>query len=347
MKHLALKSGFIGVMAALSLGAAVSGQVPAIVAEVDGLVLQSDQQLVGKDLVPLSHTQIRDPRSPEEWVEARYGATHSLPLEPVTLPDGRSGLTFLIGEQGAPYRHLVVEDEMGVLSHYRTPVNAANKDGIPAFREALDVELPSAGPGDLDAVDAAPEMTQAPASATPERAAQAASSYGTRLGSFNGVDVYSNGSSSYASNVYYTLNGYRTGMKWQCVEYTSRYFWQKFARKIAGGNANSFYSSALSKGLNRAPNGSTKSPQVGNLICRNGGSYGHCAIVSSVNASSGYLTVVHQNWSNTTADATGKQLTLSKKTVNGKTTYTVGGFSTNYPVVGWMWPCTGTCKEYK
>ena len=62
MKHLALKSGFIGVMAALSLGAAVSGQVPAIVAEVDGLVLQSDQQLVGKDLVPLSHTQIRDPR---------------------------------------------------------------------------------------------------------------------------------------------------------------------------------------------------------------------------------------------------------------------------------------------
>src|SRR5947207_3415286 len=49
-----------------------------------------------------------------------------------------------------------------------------------------------------------------------------AAPFGTDLGSFNGVTVFSNGSSGYYSGLSNTLNGIYTGIKWQCVEYVRR-----------------------------------------------------------------------------------------------------------------------------
>lgn len=161
-----------------------------------------------------------------------------------------------------------------------------------------------------------------------------ADSFGAQVGSFNGVAAYSNGNVSYYSGQKSTYNGYNTGIKWQCVEFVSRFFKAVRNKQIAGGNANTFYSNASSKGLNRSPNGGTDKPQVGNLICSNGGSYGHCGIIREVTSNS--VKVIHQNYSNNSSDNS-KTLTLSVRSSGGKTYYTVGSFSSTYPVVGWMW----------
>jgi len=335
----------------------------------EGLVLENNQQLIGEDLVPLEHRRLRG-ELPElsNWVAESFSddpgeATHYLPdtLAPIVLPDGRSGLSFVTWESGGFWRHMVVRETENELSHYRTPMSPANRDGKPVFEEALGIELPETPYADLDEQTYAAQsedeqgkslpftMSRASkADAFAQAAATASMAYGSYLGSFNGVAIYSNGSNGYYSGSTNAVNGYTTGIKWQCVEFTTRYFWQKFGRKIGGGNANTQFSNALAKGLNRAPNGSSNGPQAGNLICSNGGSYGHCAIVASVNPSAGYLAVVEQNWANNGADANqSHRLSLKVTTSGGKNFYNVGGFNSSYPVVGWMWPCSGTCKEYR
>ena len=162
-----------------------------------------------------------------------------------------------------------------------------------------------------------------------------ADSFGTKVGSYAGVSAYSNGTVSYYSGQNNYYNGYRTGVNWQCVEYVNRFFKAIFGRQITGGNANTYYANASSKGLGRAANGGTNKPQTGNLICSNGSSYGHCAIVREVG--SNYLKVIQQNWSNSSSDNS-KTLSMSVKSSGGKNYYSVSPFSSSYPVVGWMWP---------
>jgi surface antigen len=151
------------------------------------------------------------------------------------------------------------------------------------------------------------------------------------VGSYRGVNAYSNGSTGYYSGKSNYYNGYRTGIKWQCVEYADRFFKAIFNRQITGGNANTYYSNASAKGLNRAPNGGTNGPRPGNILCSAGGSYGHVAIIREVGPN--YIKVIQQNWSNSSSD---NSKTLAMTVSNGK--YTVSGFSSSYPVQGWLWP---------
>lgn len=169
-----------------------------------------------------------------------------------------------------------------------------------------------------------------------------AASYNTYLGSFNNIYVYSNGTPGYVSGKTNSVNGYITGYKWQCVEFVNRYFWLKFGKKISGGNANTYYANASGKGLNRAANGGTNKPQVGNILTSNGGSYGHVAIIRSVptTSSTGTYTmyVSQQNFTESTQDVSYPiSMKVTKDSV-GKYHYTVSGFSSSYPVQGWMWP---------
>src|SRR5207302_1474114 len=75
-------------------------------------------------------------------------------------------------------------------------------------------------------------------------------SWGTALGSFNGVTSYSNGSPGYVSNIYNYINGDYIGMEWQCVEYVRRYYYSVYGVDLyalgGGMNASQFFGKAAS-----------------------------------------------------------------------------------------------------
>jgi len=151
--------------------------------------------------------------------------------------------------------------------------------------------------------------------------------FGTRTGSFNDVATYSNGSTNYASYQYNYVDGTNTGMKWQCVEYVQRYYFSIYSLDLNPymGDANSFYANGASAGLNVYENGGSQPPQVGDILCSNGGTYGHVAIVREVNTSN--IKVIQQNWSNSSSD---NSFLLNR---NGNT---ISSFSSTYPIAGWL-----------
>lgn len=156
--------------------------------------------------------------------------------------------------------------------------------------------------------------------------AKQALSFGSWVGNYNGIDAYSNGSNLYVNGAYSCC-----GLKWQCVEYANRYYYQKLGHQNLKytGNANQYFGTASAKGLVAYANTSSTPPAVQDMLVSNGGASGHIAIVREVG--SNYIKVIHQNWANDTSD---NSKTLSMSYANGK--YTVSGFSSSYPVKGWL-----------
>jgi surface antigen len=157
--------------------------------------------------------------------------------------------------------------------------------------------------------------------------------FGTVLGDFNGVTVYSNGSASTVSNQSHYLDGKYMGMKWQCVEYIRRYYYRKFGINLGDkhrDDAKTFWSNAYKMQLDRFSNGGTIAPKVGDIAVSDSGTYGHVAIVRSV--SDNQMCVAQQNVYQTESDVDAcTTLSIS----NGK--YTVGNFSnTTLPITGWL-----------
>src|SRR5262249_3139155 len=129
--------------------------------------------------------------------------------------------------------------------------------------------------------------------------------FGTNLGSFNGVDAYSNCYPTFDSNAY---NPDGTGLEWQCVEFVRRYYAKVYGAPVSKsnlGNADQWYANYAQLGLARFANGSSTGPQIGDIITSAGpsGSNGHVAIVSSVSANQ--ACVVMQNWSEGPSDVNG------------------------------------------
>ncbi len=181
--------------------------------------------------------------------------------------------------------------------------------------------------------------------------------FGDKVGEFSGVSVYSNG-----YNIYDSGQRHDTGLKWQCVEFTSRYYKSVYGISVPSMNANQYYnwakntSSLVSVFDNRY---STTPPKPGDILCSNSSTYGHVALVRAVG--SNYVDIVQQNYFNTPEDNT-YRLTLTSS--YGK--YTVGsiGNSTRYEWKGWLrakqtsqgwalgtwrlfysWACTGLYTE--
>ncbi len=149
--------------------------------------------------------------------------------------------------------------------------------------------------------------------------------WGTYIGKFHEVCAYSNGTTGYLGP--YDTYGYR----YQCVEWVNRFYVQMMVHKNmrGSGNANQYYDNYQQLELNRYPNGGTVPPEPGDILCSNGGTYGHIAIVRE--RGSTYVKVIQQNWYNDYRDSA---MTLNM-TVSGGT-YTVSGFSANYPIQGWL-----------
>jgi len=127
---------------------------------------------------------------------------------------------------------------------------------------------------------------------------------GQKIDSLNKVVVYYNGG---VGNVEErsTVNGYNIGLKYQCVEFVKRYYFEYLNHKMPDsyGHAISFFDSKLKDGelnkkrdLMQYRNPSKLKPKVNDLIVINKtllNKYGHVAIISAV--SKDKIEIIQQN----------------------------------------------------
>ncbi len=170
------------------------------------------------------------------------------------------------------------------------------------------------------------------------------------MGSFNSVDVYSNGCIKY--NSYYNkeyncgsgtydyvsgscVNGTFTGLKWECVEYVNRYYLSVYGKDIAfpRKDARDYYNTAPSRGLVSYPNGTSATPQIGDILVSEGdgkaNNVGHVAIIKEV--ATDHIIVVHQNWSNASNDfASNYRISRNGNFINPFSS------DNSYPIKGWV-----------
>ena len=130
-------------------------------------------------------------------------------------------------------------------------------------------------------------------------------SIGDKVDSFNGVFVYYNGNIGHVLERNVSKDGYNIGLKYQCVEFVKRYYYQHYKHKMPDsyGHAKDFFNKKLSDGaVNKArnliqfTNPSTYPPKIGDIIVFDGHSgnpYGHVAIISAVSDKS--IEIVQQN----------------------------------------------------
>lgn len=130
---------------------------------------------------------------------------------------------------------------------------------------------------------------------------------GDIIDAFNGVNVYFNGGVNHVSKRHLAADGYNLGLKYQCVEFVKRYYYQVFNHKMPDsyGHAKDFFDTSLASGalnqrrnLYQYQNGSGALPAVGDLVVYKASllnRYGHVAIVSAVNEPQHYIEIIQQN----------------------------------------------------
>ena len=131
---------------------------------------------------------------------------------------------------------------------------------------------------------------------------------GDRLDSLNHVVVYYNGGTGNVSGRNTAPNGYNIGLKYQCVEFVKRYYYEYYHHQMpnAYGNAVDFFNRSLKDGalnedrdLIQYTNPGKSKPQVGDLIIMDAtfsNAYGHVVIVSAV--SDDEVEIIQQNAGN-------------------------------------------------
>jgi len=128
---------------------------------------------------------------------------------------------------------------------------------------------------------------------------------GDPLDELNGVAVYYNGAINNTSGRRTTADGYNLGLKFQCVEFVKRYYYERFNHKMPNsmGHAKEFFSPAVADGelnkdrmLLQYRNGAGSRPLVDDLIVFAPWAlnrFGHVAIVSQVGED--FIEVIQQN----------------------------------------------------
>lgn len=129
---------------------------------------------------------------------------------------------------------------------------------------------------------------------------------GDIIDEFNGVSVFYNGrniGNTFGRNK--SIDGYNFGLKWQCVEFVKRYYFQVKNHRMPNpwGHAKDFFHPMLRDGafnrdraLYQYKNGSYKRPMVNDIIVFGGhelNSFGHVGIISKVTRTA--IEVVQQN----------------------------------------------------
>jgi len=128
---------------------------------------------------------------------------------------------------------------------------------------------------------------------------------GDPVDSLNGVTVYYNGHVPNVSGRNLTADNYNLGLKYQCVEFVKRYYYEFYGHKMPDpwGHAIDFFDPLLEDGqrstrrdLVQYRNPSRSRPKVGDLVVFVGtyaGGYGHVAIVSDVKEDE--IEIIQQN----------------------------------------------------
>lgn len=128
---------------------------------------------------------------------------------------------------------------------------------------------------------------------------------GQQIDSLNEVSVYYNGKSDNVSGRNITADGYNLGLKYQCVEFVKRYYYERLRHKMPDtfGHAKDFFNKALKDGqknkqrnLTQYTNPSQTKPKVEDLLIFDGtvvNKYGHVAIISEV--TNNKIEIIQQN----------------------------------------------------
>jgi surface antigen len=131
------------------------------------------------------------------------------------------------------------------------------------------------------------------------------SKVGKVIDNFNGVNIYYNGRVKNVLGRNVTSDGYNLGLKYQCVEFVKRYYYEYYNHKMPDsyGHAKDFFEYGLADGgyskkrdLFQYRNGSEIKPRVGDILIFGAASfnpYGHVAIISKVTSNS--VTIAQQN----------------------------------------------------
>ncbi|WP_257670697.1 CHAP domain-containing protein [Parapedobacter tibetensis] len=128
---------------------------------------------------------------------------------------------------------------------------------------------------------------------------------GQVVDSLNGVKVYYNGGINHVSGRNLTSGGYNLGLKYQCVEFVKRYYYEGLHHMMPDsyGHAKDFYDASLGdgqlntqRGLIQYTNPSPAKPLISDLVVFSPtvyNRYGHVAIVASVSDS--HVEIIQQN----------------------------------------------------
>ena len=137
--------------------------------------------------------------------------------------------------------------------------------------------------------------------------------HGDKIDSLDNVIVfYNDGISNVSSGRNTTKRGYNLGLKYQCVEFVKRYYYERYQHEMPNsyGNAKDFFNSHLKdgelnvdRGLVQFKNPSRSVPKKGDLVVFDGSifnEFGHVAIVSKVTDSE--IEVIQQNCGTSTRE---------------------------------------------
>jgi surface antigen len=117
---------------------------------------------------------------------------------------------------------------------------------------------------------------------------------GKVIDTFNGVNIFYNGKVANIQGRNVTKDGYNLGLKYQCVEFVKRYYYEFYNHKMPDsyGNAKDFFSYSVSdgdinseRGLRQFNHPSRARPKIGDLIifgATQWNEFGHVAIISKV-----------------------------------------------------------------
>lgn len=128
---------------------------------------------------------------------------------------------------------------------------------------------------------------------------------GEKIDEWNGVGVYHNGlmNSVHGRNV--SSSGYNLGLKWQCVEFVKRYYFEHLGHQMPNsyGHAKDFFDENLedgewnsTRGLIQFSNESVSKPMENDILvfeASKWNSYGHVGIV--IESTLGEIEMIQQN----------------------------------------------------
>lgn len=128
---------------------------------------------------------------------------------------------------------------------------------------------------------------------------------GQKIDSLNGVSVYYNGGVGNVDGRALSKGGYNLGLKYQCIEFVKRYYYEKLNHKMPDsyGHAKDFFNSQIKDGeinkqrdLKQFKNSSKTKPKVDDLVIYSAttlNKYGHVSIVSKVTENE--IEIIQQN----------------------------------------------------